>query len=514
MAEWIDFSELVENAQELIDLGLYDEAKSLLDRHAGSFSGEWELYFLYSRCFAEQNMPDEAIPWLHKGLRLDPVNVDCLVGLFYAHAMTDRMSKARSFLARAEDSHPGNELVISALVWYYTETNDLDAAISCFERLRGGEIDSPETFRNAGIAYDRAGFFDKAAGCFSTALELHPDYDEVRELLADLHSATGKPGKAVELYRQALIDSPDNIRHLSRLVFCLSENNEREKAHETAEKSIRLYPNSPIGHIDLAYLHLNEGALDKALASAGKALDISPLDPESRRVKAIILSEQGNNAVAEAEFEQALSLDPGNSEILRDYYHHFRRTGDDDRMEGLVAQVIKRDDPSCVEDYWFLADYCREKRDFPRALRYLRKAYRIRPGEHEFLSMTADILIARGHAGLSLRFLKRYVERAGWNDVIEQIAAYPELRKGRIREAMRFLCFCGSSPADFRHHIFSEYLWKTVLVSLCAVCAAAAFPLAVLFGTTGLAAAALAGAGAVFLINILRKRKTILSSGR
>jgi tetratricopeptide (TPR) repeat protein len=517
MTEWIDFSEFVENIQELIDLGLYDKAKTLLDRHAASFSGEWELYFLYSRFFAEQNMPAEAIPWLHKALRLDPANLDCLIGLFYAHAMTDRMPQARSFLAKAEENHPDNEMVASALVWYYTETNDCDAAISCFELLSGKGIDNPETFRNAGIAYDRAGSYDKAAGCFVAALELQPDYDEARELLADLYLATGKPGKAVQLYRQALAGSPNNIRHLSRLVFCLAENNERDKARETAEKSIRLYPNSPIGHIDLAYLHLNAGALDKALACAGKAIDIAPLDTESRRVKAIILSEQGENAAAEAEFEKALSLDPDNTEILRDYYHHFRRTGDYEKMEGLVAQAIKRDDSSCVEDYWFLADYCNEKGDFPRAIQYLRKAYRIRPGEHDFLSMAAEILIARGHAGLSLRFLKRYVELDGWNDVMEHIAAYPELGRGRLREGVRFLRFCGSTPADFRRHVFSEYLRKTAPFSLGAVGAAAAFPLAVLFGAAGIAgltAAALAGTVAVCLVNIQRKRKTIFSSGR
>jgi hypothetical protein len=82
---------------------------------------------------------------------------------------------------------------------------------------------------------------------------------------------------------------------------------------------------------------------------------------------------------------------------------------------------------------------------------------------------------------------------------------------------MRFLRFCGSTPADFHRYIFSEYLRKTVLFSLGAVLPAAAFPLAVLFGTAGpacLAAAALAGAGAVCLVNILRKRKTIFSFGR
>jgi len=514
MAEWIDFSDLIEKAQELIDLGLYDEAKTLLDGQAESFAGEWELYFLYSQCCAEQNRPAEAVHWLHKGLRLDPENVDCLVGLFYAHAMMHRMQRAKSFLLRAEKYHPGHELVLAAQVWYYTETNDLNAAIACFERLRLQGIDNPEIFRNAGVAYDRAGFYDNAAGCFRTALELYPDYDEVRELLADCYIATGVPDKAVALYRQALAMSPNNIRHLSRLTFCLAENNEQEKALETAEESVRLYPNSPIGQVDLAYLHLNSGAFDKALAAADKALDIAPLDAESRRVKALVLSEVGDHAGAEAAFEKALLLDPDNDDILRDYYHHFRRTGDYQKMEEVIARVIAHDDPSCVEDYWFLADYWRESGDYRKAFHYLRKAYRIRPGEHEFLSMAADILIARGHATLALKFLKRYVDHAGWNDIVDQIAAYPQLRNRRLQEALRFLRFCSSRPADYKRFVFNGRIRHAIAAGLCAVLFAAAFPLFVLFGTAGLlylAAAAVTGAVIIRFFNLIRNRKSPLS---
>ena len=85
--------------------------------------------------------------------------------------------------------------MLSALVWYYTETNRLSTAIAYFERIKNKGSSNPETFRNGGIAYDRAGEPDKAIECFKTALELHHNYDEVRELLSDLYIATDKPQK-------------------------------------------------------------------------------------------------------------------------------------------------------------------------------------------------------------------------------------------------------------------------------------------------------------------------------
>ena len=510
MVEWIDFPDFVEKTQELIDLGLYEEAKSLLDRYSHCFSNEWELYFLYSRYYAEQNKPTEAIPCLHKGLHLDPTNADCLVGLFYAYAMMNRIQKAGRYLLRAEKLHPDHELVLSALIWYYSESNNLTTAISCFERLRNRGTDNPETYRNAGIAYDRAGCYDKAVTCFKMALDLHPGYDEVRELLADLFIATGKPDKAVELYRQAIAQSPHHIRYLSHLTFCLTQNDEPEKAAETAGESINFYPNSPIGHIDLAYVYLNTGELDKAMAAAEKALAISPLDAEAHRIKAIILSDQGKNAEAEKEFKNALSLDNDNSEILRDYYNHFRMTGDYKRMEEIVSKVIVLNDPSCVEDYWFLADYYRGKKEYLKAFHYVRKAFRIRPGEFDFLSLVADILIARGHTLFSLRFLKRYTEFAGWNETMDRIASYPALRNCQLQESLRFLRFCGSRPLDYYRHIFPRYFKQMIYLAVCGVLMATAFPVSMIFGTIGLAVIVtitLSAVGVGCLINFLKKRK-------
>jgi tetratricopeptide (TPR) repeat protein len=513
MDQWLDFSDFIDKTQELIDFGLYDEARVLLDKYEHSFPDEWEYYFLYSRLYAEQNRPEEAIPCLHEGLRLDGENVDCLVGLFYAYSMINKMREAGEYLLQAEKHHPDHELVLSALVWYNMEKNDLHSAIACFERVRAQGIANPETFRNAGLAYDRLGRYDSAAECFRAALELYPGYDEACELLSDLYIANGQPEKAVELYEQALAKSPNNIRHLSRLTFCRSQNNEHEKAIATAEESIRLYPNSPVGHIDLAYVYLNSGMLDKAMAAADKALDVSPLDAEGHRAKALVLSEQGDDIEAEQYFEKALSFDNDNSEILRDYYHHLRQTRAFTKMEEIVSRAIKTGDPSCVEDYWFLADYHREKKEYRKAIEYLSKAYKIRPGEHDILALVADVLIARGHRTFALSFMKRYVGNAGWNESMDQIAACPQLRNSRIQEGLRFLRFCGSSSTEFHRFIFAQGTRRAVTIAFFAIAVVAAFPILLFFGTKGivlLAASALLLPGAAHLLAALRQRSARL----
>jgi tetratricopeptide (TPR) repeat protein len=508
MDQWLDHSELFDKTQELIDLGLFEEAKALLDQYAPMLSDEWELYFLYSRVCVEQNKPEEAIMHLENALKLDPTNADCLLGLFYAYSMLHRMPEAGECLLRAKQHHPDHELVISALIWYYSDRNDLDKAISSFEHIRDKGPLNPETLRNAGIAYDRAGYYDQAVDCFQAALEVYPQYDEVRELLSDCYISSGKPELAIELYEKALKDSPRNIRYFSRLVFCLSQNNQAQKAVTVAEESVRQYPNSPIGYIDLAYAHLNNDEPDKALMAAEKAIDIAPLDAESFRVKAIVLSEKKCDADAEKAFESSLALDPDNVETLRDYYTHFRHVGNFIKMEKIAFRTIKKGASSCAEDYWFLADFYRSKKEYSRAFHYLHKAYVLRPGEHDLLPMMADVCIARKHVGRALLFIKQYVDRAGWDITADQLAGYHELQGKRIREALNFLRFCGGTLADFQRYLFNRSATGLLKFSLTAILFTMAFPVYLLLGKEGLlglASVSLFSVGVSVVVSWLRK---------
>ncbi|MBN2036867.1 MAG: tetratricopeptide repeat protein [Chitinispirillaceae bacterium] len=515
MEQWLDHSDLFEKIQELIELGLHDDAKSMLDRYAHAFNDEWEFHFLYSRLYAEQNRPAEAITCLLTALTLDPDNVDCLLGLFYAHTMQNQIQKAGCYLQQAEKLDPENELVVSALIWYYSEINDLSAAIEHFERIRDKGPSHPETFRNAGIAYDRTGFYDNAAICYLTALEMHPQYDEVRELLSDLYIANGKTELAVSLYEQALAGSPKNIRYLSRLVFCLSQNAQPQKALAIAEDTIRKYPNSPIGYVDLAYACLNSDDLDRALTSVGKALDIAPLDAESFRVQAIILSEKGDNEAAEKAFESALSLDSDNIETLRDVYHHYWQTGNFKKMEEFAFKAIAKEDPSRVEDFWFLADYYRKKKKYLKAFSFLHKAFVFRPGEHDLIPMMVDILIAKKHVRLSLKFLKQYIDLAGWNEAMEQISSYPEFRKKNLREGLDFLHYSGENAIDFHRSLFSRYINKSLTFSLVVLIPFIAVPVYLLLGNEGLiglTAFTLVFAGFALLVYWFRKKNRFAGS--
>jgi tetratricopeptide (TPR) repeat protein len=466
MDVWPDLPEFSEKIHELIDLGLFDEALKTLDEYGNVFPGEPEILLLFARVYSERNQPDKALEYLHQCRQIDNDNIDCLLGLFYAYSQQNELKKGALYLQRAEKLYPDNDMVMSSLIWYYNELNQFENAIECFERAKRLSTGNPETFRNGGLAYQRLGRLQEAEECYRAALSANPRFDEARDLLADLHIVKNEPEKSVELYRSYLAQSPDNIKCLSRLVFCLCQNGDFQEAVTQGHHTISRYPNSPVGYVDLAYVYLNMNELDKATETIDRALDIAPLDAEALRVRGIIHSEKDQPELAEKTFSDALSLDPDNAEIMRDYYHHLRNTGDCTRMEAMVFSVIKQEYPYCMEDYWFMADYHRETGENIKAFHYLRKAWELMSGETELLPPMIDILLDEGHLSYTTPFLSHYVQRSGWNDVMNEFARHTRMKDVWSQEGLRFLRFYAQRPAEFRTYIFMHYLSHFAKVAL------------------------------------------------
>jgi tetratricopeptide (TPR) repeat protein len=495
--EWSDLPELLENVQELLDLGLTDDARDMLDKYRTIFQDYWEYHFLYSRVFADQNMPREAVSCLIAGLRLERDNVDCLLGLFYAFVMMNNVRRGGRFLLEAQALNPDSELVLSALVWYYAEINEPEKAVECFYRAKALNPNNPDTYRNGGLAFDRLGRAEEAADCYKAALRINPTSEDARDLYADHLIITGKNDEAVALYEEALRESPKNARHISKLVYCLSQRGDLDKAEALARHSITLYPNSPAGYLDLAYVNLNAGRVNDAYEDADRAISVAPLDAEGYRVKAIACSERGDRDAAEALFEKAVAMDPENADTLRDYYQYLRIAEKHGRMVETINRVIKLEYPYCTEDYWFLAAHYRDLKQSAKAFHCLRLAYDAMPAEKELLPPMIDILLERGHTKYSMPIFADYVRRSGWTETMSVFTRNKRLRDGFTQEGIRFLRFTGQRPAAFREHVFKHYMFRFGLMYYTLISAALAFPVGVFFGWAGVG-----GVAAVYAVTL------------
>jgi hypothetical protein len=162
-----------------------------------------------------------------------------------------------------------------------------------------------------------------------------------------------------------------------------------------------------------------------------------------------------------------------------------------------------------MEDYWFLADHYREQGQNLRAFHYLRKAYELVPGEAELIPPMIDIMLEEGHLNYTTPFLMHYVQRSGWNEVMDQFARHQRLQGKWAQEGLRALRFFGANPVEFRNYIFNYYFKRFLRVFAGAAGAIVLLVIYCFFGLKGLIAAfsmAAATGGAWVLWYFVKKR--------
>lgn len=164
-------------------------------------------------------------------------------------------------------------------------------------------------------------------------------------------------------------------------------------------KALEADPNSQFGHIGLAWSYRNEAifgwheqennrdeALKRAAEYADKAILLAPDDAEAHNIRASIHTEAGEVEQALARYDQAIALNPSNSDILvrsTDLLLYVGRTDEAiDRIE-----LAKGIDPFHPEWFhWQMGWALWEKNDCEAALAAMRKMSRIPSGAHRMLA--------------------------------------------------------------------------------------------------------------------------------
>jgi tetratricopeptide (TPR) repeat protein len=231
-------------------------------------------------------------------------------------------------------------------------------------------------------------------------------------------------------------------------------------------------------------------------------------------VKAIACSERGDSEAADELFEKAILLDRDNVDIMRDYYRHLRVTGRHDEMIDVINRVIKIDSPYCAEDYCFMADYYRDKKQNAKAFSYLRLAHDSVPSEKALLPPMIEILLEQGHTRYSLPIFATYVQKSGWTETINGFMARKQFRGSRMQEGMRFLRFTGQRPTEFRKYVFRYYLHRFGFIYYTIIFAAMLFPASALFGWLGVCSVAAGYAASIGLVKAIRFIKTKKADNR
>jgi tetratricopeptide (TPR) repeat protein len=179
------------------------------------------------------------------------------------------------------------------------------------EHARSWQAVCPEI----GKAYERAGAMDSAIKSFDHCAALAPN--DVDTLLAFAHTLVAKPdyARASALYRRCIQTDPQNLDAKTGLALIDLRENRLREADQTARLVLSKAPNNTDALLITGIVAWRESRLTDAeqIFSKGAAIDDRRADFHAFLGR--IAEAQLRPQVALQQYEKALALDPGDSEI-------------------------------------------------------------------------------------------------------------------------------------------------------------------------------------------------------
>lgn len=262
-----------------------------------------------------------------------------------------RYEQAEVHYRRALELQPHDFTARKALGFCLEKLGDVDAAVEQLELgLRLGSsgdeerdvLERSELLRILGGLRVLQGREDEGIAAFRRALRLDPTRLDTRSKLANALARRGELGEAVEHYDRILAAKPDEPKVLIQRGTALINLGQSERGLADFRQAVALSPDDPEPRLRLAEALEHVGDAAAAAAQRGDAARLAEGDPKQR--SEILADEadkrlqQGDLEGALAGFQQALSVDPENTDAR---YQMATVLGHQERFDEALAELAR-----------------------------------------------------------------------------------------------------------------------------------------------------------------------------
>lgn len=217
--------------------------------------------------------------------------------------------------------------------------------------MRAGGGQSWQHLLARGVALHKEGKLAEAEKLYDKILKHNPASGDALNLKGVIATTRGLHAAALKLLDRAVALMPSYPdAHFNRAAALAALGRDGE-AIKTYEKAIALRPDYGDAYLNMGRVHHKIGQREQAVAAFRAAARISPNDPRSHYNLGVCLQEslpgadtaarEILNAEARAAFERALTLDPGNAQVLYGFATLHSENGDHARAAELVEAALR-----------------------------------------------------------------------------------------------------------------------------------------------------------------------------
>jgi tetratricopeptide (TPR) repeat protein len=252
------------------------------------------------------------------GLEGSPAQENETVGSLWPKAKAamsqGNFAEARRLLREAVEDDPKDGALWFHLGVSCTETNNLDEAITAFERARTLAPKQADTYFNLGLLYWRKGEINKAKESYRAGLALNPKEASALENYSLLLMKTGEYQAAIGPLEELKNDPKAGVPARVALMECYLKTGQPQAAEHETEAIIRSNAAGPADQTKIAAVLLENGASESAEKLFKNSLSLDPGQANANGALGEIYLRQRKFSESGDCFQKAMQLDPDSAE--------------------------------------------------------------------------------------------------------------------------------------------------------------------------------------------------------
>lgn len=288
---------------------------------------------------------DGSIEQFAKILEKNPNHMEALLARAAALIDLNRELEAQRDIDKVMELAPQHPLALHLSALILAKKQDFAAADAMLDRA-GVALDEylPSQFLRGTIAYSRnnleqayfhlSGFLDQVPGhaparrLLGSTLLRQSRFDEavrtfeplaaspqadatVYALMGSALMGTRDFDRSIEMFEKAIAADPDESVYHTQLALVRLTAGQGSEAVSDLENAVQMNPDARQATVLLAQVHLANNEFEEAHSIAEQLIAGKADDPVGYHLKGLALSGKGDEADAQAAFEQALGVDPG-----------------------------------------------------------------------------------------------------------------------------------------------------------------------------------------------------------
>ncbi|RMH06710.1 MAG: tetratricopeptide repeat protein [Nitrospirae bacterium] len=279
-----DLSAKVRRALVYGQMGRYDQAIAELHAIVQAHPAELRIRDYLGLMYEEIQDYDRAIQTYTDNIALSPNFYDSRVHLGFLLYRLKRYEEAIPHLQQAVALNPGNPDSFLLLGLTYLQAKQPARAKNTFEEGIKLHPQNVDLRFNLGVAYDKLNRFDDVVREMEAVLALNPDYADALNYLGYSYADRGiHIEKAVTLTKRAVALKPHNGYYIDSLGWALFKMGKLDEALQKLKQAADLVKDDPVIFEHLGEVYLQQNQREKAREAWERSLKVDPSNERLRQ---------------------------------------------------------------------------------------------------------------------------------------------------------------------------------------------------------------------------------------